>query len=479
MKHFGLSIFLISFSAPSWAQSNLIPNGNFESYDTCPVTTGQIKYAAPWFQPNILGSSTDYFNSCASNSISSVPYNFIGFQTAHSGNGYGGGCVSFFPADPNGQGREYLEIPLLSALDSTNKYCVSTYVSLGNYSELSSAIGIYFSVDSLLYSSPTLNTIGVNPQLAENDLSKLQDTLSWTLLKWVFVPNDTFRFMTMGGFWVPPVIVYNCLTANCALAYYYYDDVSVILLPELDAGLNDTICSADSTILTGTISETWPGMQFEWLPHAGLSNPYSLITNASPTSTTTYTLTVSCATCDVPCLSDILDSVTITVVPQLNVSADDTVCPGDSVLLAGAISEQWVGMQYEWLPHTGLSDPYSLSTFASPAIATTYTLTATCLSCGINSCASLVDSSSVIVKMDCVPVLNEMIIPTVIASGQQWQIVFLPPQTSVTIYDERGRLIYKTENYKNDWMPQLAGAIYVYEITKEDGTMMNGKLLVE
>jgi hypothetical protein len=77
---------------------NLVPNYSFEQQDTCPFGTNQIYFAVPWFQPNIIGgntvagSSTDYYNVCAStSSMVSVPSNITGFQFAKTGVAYAGG----------------------------------------------------------------------------------------------------------------------------------------------------------------------------------------------------------------------------------------------------------------------------------------------------------------------------------------------------------------------------------------------------
>lgn len=458
------------------AQVNLVVNPSFEIYDTCPSTVDQITFAQGWFQPNTLYGSTDYFNSCSSNWITSVPSNITGYQPARSGQAYAAAGI-VIQVSWN-YGREYLEGSLSQPLDSNRKYCTSIYTSLTNNSELSTEIGIKFTPDSLLYAGPSYQTLNVVPQIVITDIIALEDTVGWVLSHKIYTSVGGERFLTFGNFWNQPALLYDCFGPNCGVAYYCFDDISVVLLPDLYAGLDDTICLTDSTILTGVISETWPGMSFEWLPHTGLSNPFSLSTTASPNTTTTYTLTVSCATCDVPCLSDIPDSVTITVLPQVNAPFDDTLCLGDSLLLTGIISEQWNGMQYEWLPHTGLSDPFSLSTFASPAGATTYTLTATCSSCGFTTCATLRDSIYLAVKMDCAPVFNEMIVPTLVGSNQRWEIMFLQPNTRVKIYDERGRIIFETENYQNNWIPTFSGAMYFFEITLPDGNKSTGKIVV-
>ena len=60
-----LLIIIVFFSNYGIAQiNNLVPNGDFEYYTGCPNNLSQIDSAYPWTQPNILGSSSDYLNTC-------------------------------------------------------------------------------------------------------------------------------------------------------------------------------------------------------------------------------------------------------------------------------------------------------------------------------------------------------------------------------------------------------------------------------
>ena len=76
------------FSIESEAQ-NIIVNGNFEQYSTCPTNTGQFSTCSSWRA--YTGASTDYYNLCAGSSSNvSVPANFLGTQNAAGGVGYAG-----------------------------------------------------------------------------------------------------------------------------------------------------------------------------------------------------------------------------------------------------------------------------------------------------------------------------------------------------------------------------------------------------
>lgn len=105
-----------------------------------------------------------------------------------------------------------------------------------------------------------------------------------------------------------------------------------------DAGQNVQICAGDQTTLNGTA--TGGATVYSWSPTAGLSNPNSATTVASPTVTTTYVLTagdgVSC--------SDV-DTVIVTVnpLPVVTLGADQMLCGGSTLLDAGN-----AGMNFLW-----------------------------------------------------------------------------------------------------------------------------------
>ncbi|MBU0490093.1 MAG: PKD domain-containing protein [Bacteroidetes bacterium] len=141
--------------------------------------------------------------------------------------------------------------------------------------------------------------------------------------------------------------------------------INVLSPPVVDAGPNDGVCDGSSTILTGTAGMT----TYSWTPAGSLSTPTSMSTMASPTVTTTYTLTVMDAN---GCSS--FDEVTITVypLPMPNAGADKVICLGNSTSLdAGDVGT------YNWTPATGLNSTVIQSPTASPSTTTTYTIQVT------------------------------------------------------------------------------------------------------
>lgn len=125
-----------------------------------------------------------------------------------------------------------------------------------------------------------------------------------------------------------------------------------------------TICEGESVQLE---AGTGAANSFSWSPATGLSATNIPNPVASPSTTTTYVLTVTD-----PCGTSRVDSVTITVNPALTADAGDdlSICPGSPAPLDGS-----GGVEYSWSPATGLSDPNSPNPLATPGATTTYTLT--------------------------------------------------------------------------------------------------------
>jgi gliding motility-associated-like protein len=167
-----------------------------------------------------------------------------------------------------------------------------------------------------------------------------------------------------------------------------------------NAGGNQTVnCSTPSVVLNGSASGGTPGYSYSWSPTTGLSNAGIANPTATPSSNTTYTLTV---TDGAGCQAT--SSATVTVnntPPTANAGGNQTInCSTTSVTLNGSGSGT-----YSWSPATGLSSTTIANPTASPGSSQTYTLTVT----GTNGCTA---TSSTTVTVDNTP-------PTANAGGNQ------------------------------------------------------------
>ena len=86
-----LILFITLLYNYTYSQQNLVTNGSFEEYYSCPNNVGQLDNCKNVFNPTGFASSPDYFNSCdiILNNVS-TPNNFRGIQIPYHGNAYCG-----------------------------------------------------------------------------------------------------------------------------------------------------------------------------------------------------------------------------------------------------------------------------------------------------------------------------------------------------------------------------------------------------
>ncbi len=140
------SVVLLAWSSTGLlAQVNLVRNGDFETYHTCPNASDQIRLALGWrpidtLTVNIdsLGNndcSAEYYNQCSpvlANGVS-IPLNVIGYQYAYSGKGMVG--FGAYITSISGYQRDYVQSRLVKKLTANKRYCVTFYVNLAEGSD--------------------------------------------------------------------------------------------------------------------------------------------------------------------------------------------------------------------------------------------------------------------------------------------------------------------------------------------------------
>jgi len=150
--------------------------------------------------------------------------------------------------------------------------------------------------------------------------------------------------------------------------------------PIANAGSDTSICPGSSTSLSAS-----GGTNYQWSPTNGLSNSSNANLIANPSTTTTYTVTVSNAN---GCTSS--DQVVVAVAADLTINAGDdmVICPDETTPLSAS-----GGSTYQWSPAEGLSS----TTIANPTVtiseAVTYCVTVT----DANGCS---DSDCIAIQID-------------------------------------------------------------------------------
>lgn len=212
---------------------NLVPNGDFETYNFCPPGIGHLIKAIGWNVP-LEDVTPDYFNSCAMiTSWVDVPANRMGNQIARSGQGYAGLIVAMDPPNPvNKSYREYIQCQLTQPLIAGEEYFLQFYVSLGDSSQISSnEFGAYFSTVYIQDTCPTMIpcNLAYVPQIENVTNNSLFDRINWIQISGSFVASGGEEYLILGNFkdstntpyqatgWAPNWQVY--------CAYFYVDDV--------------------------------------------------------------------------------------------------------------------------------------------------------------------------------------------------------------------------------------------------------------
>lgn len=286
---------------------NLVPNSSFESHFDC--NYGGLENANFWCGVNPVG----YDHTCHTDNTHTVPTQYFSpgypsYQVPRSGNAYANfGFI--YPTMPSTPSR-YPHVKLTDTLKAGKVYCVTYYVSLWNDCKYSTdKMGALFTATPFdcTQSNQNLYT-GYTPQVVSPAGYLYNDTLNWQEVSGSFTAVGNEAYLTIGNFFPNTSHTYSLSYPSGVrlLAEYYLDDVSVEEV-EIAKTRNDTlIMQGDSAIIGNNLNEA---AIFSWQPSAGLSCANCPNPKASPTITTTYTVTKT------QCKSVTSDVITLTVSP--------------------------------------------------------------------------------------------------------------------------------------------------------------------
>ena len=139
--------------------------------------------------------------------------------------------------------------------------------------------------------------------------------------------------------------------------------------PNIDAGLDTTICPGGTAQLLAT-----GGVTYVWTPGGTLNDPNIPNPTATPATTTTYFVSV---TDGGGCIGQDSVVVTIATLPTVDAGADTAICDGFSVQIGGTPTGP-AGSTFSWSPAATLDDGSLANPTATPVVSpTTYTVTVT------------------------------------------------------------------------------------------------------
>jgi OOP family OmpA-OmpF porin len=210
---------------------NLVPNGSFEEYRSCPGGYSQhpIEFRADSWR-SLTWGTPDLFNTC-SGGDAAVPYNWAGISDPYDGYGYAGLYLWLAIKDF----REYIHCKLTEPLLKDSLYHVQFRYKLSSYSKYSvDRIGVLVS-DSLatLHHDKPLNFTPTIEFVKDSALTP--ETGSWELATAQFRAKGGEQFLTIGNFSDNQRTHYYHIQFRPAqepmlaeAAYYYIDDVRLV-----------------------------------------------------------------------------------------------------------------------------------------------------------------------------------------------------------------------------------------------------------
>ena len=230
MKKF-LSVFLLAVYGICNGQ-NLVPNPGFEDYDSLPCnfidTSSQFaNMLHDWTVPNF--TTPDICSPLISSSClygNPLSFNSAGLQTPRTGN------IMVGMVCENGGYNEYIQVPLITPLVAGNDYQAEMYVSLAAKSDFANNdIGMYFS-DTLI-NDVNFQSTNYTPQVL--DTITITDTLNWVLVSGCFTATTAAQYLVIGNF-ISPCLRGVYLGGGWPMAYYFFDDISVMQIPSCTGG---------------------------------------------------------------------------------------------------------------------------------------------------------------------------------------------------------------------------------------------------
>lgn len=194
---------------------------------------------------------------------------------------------------------------------------------------------------------------------------------------------------------------------------------TILIIPSTtapNAGPDKTICKDQTTTIGSATNVTGPGISYSWSPVTNLSDP----TSPNPIFTATvggvfaYTLTktdnnASCTITDLVIIR-VIDS----LLPPMN---SQTICKNSCIQIG---TTPVPGLQYEWTPATGLSDPGIANPVACvDSVAASYLLSVTDV---LHACTV---TATVVVAVYPTPAA-QITIPDIVACLGDSNLMFLP-----------------------------------------------------
>ena len=235
-----------------------------------------------------------------------------------------------------------------------------------------------------------------------------------------------------------------CITATNQTLEFYIRDV----LPfQLNLPSDTTICRGRSYTLNATTSGGGGTITYTWA-HNGSSNASQVVV---PLVSTTYVVSAS-ETCGP---TTVVDSIRVNVIfdPPILQSLDfDTVCVGERFEFSTNLSGGIPPMSSIWLP----GNPTSVASLGNQNWEINPVTFGGVYIIQVTDRCNFVDTDTLfLIAEDCELVIPNIVTPNGDGVNEFFTVSNLEkfPNTSLYVFDRWGKLLFSSENYKNDYRP--------------------------
>ncbi len=239
-----LAVVISGFSfAQEDPYANMVENGSFEEILGKLKREGGIVAAVGWISPTL--TAADLFSSKAPEIIG-TPTNASGYEEPHEGNNYAGlRAFSYGDKEP----RNYVSTKMILPLRKDAKYCVKFYVSLAECSKYASN-NLAVSFSKKQYNIDEDRSIMAVSNVMHKDNPVFNGLFGWDEVCGIYTAEGGERYLTIGNFTANGETLNERLKkpkdwmgTQIISAYYYIDDVSVLMID----GDDECSCEIDAS----------------------------------------------------------------------------------------------------------------------------------------------------------------------------------------------------------------------------------------
>lgn len=230
-----MTIFLI-FCIESTFGQNIVANGSFEDYSSCPDlwtdwSQAQISKSAGWYIPTL--GTTDFFHVCGTNGAS-IPNTMFGYMNPDNIMDSAFAGMETYSANPAAV-REYMAYDISPLTIGTLYHVTLKIVPSPNSSLYTDCFGVYFLTSTNVIDRNSQRII-VNPQINYENFG-IQSDSTWKMLTGNFIADSAYTKIMVGCFEHTDSVgvIYPYPNLTNPFQYYLYDEICI------SSNINDCI----------------------------------------------------------------------------------------------------------------------------------------------------------------------------------------------------------------------------------------------